>query len=119
MHGIRPSCLCVEKVSRGHVVSRTGDTLVVKGGFLVRPDRDAHFHRTVIVELGPNTTVFKIADRDQLLDKDAISIGQRIIAPGKIRNKRPVVTSNPTAAKMPKCRTGMIWLTINEPSNTG
>ena len=79
----------------GHVVSRTGDQLLVKGAFLVRPDRNARFHRTVIVEVGPNTTVFKI-DRDGLLTKDAISVGQRIIAFGEFLN-RDLQPADPTA----------------------
>ncbi len=79
----------------GHVVARTADQLLVKGAFLVRPDRDARFHRTVIVEVGPNTTVFKI-DRDNLLNKDAISVGQRMIAMGEFLN-RDVQPADPTA----------------------
>jgi len=79
----------------GHVVGRTGDDLLVKGAFLVRPDRDARFHRTVLVKVGPNTTVFKI-DRDNLLRSDAISVGQRIIAFGEFLN-RDVQPADPTA----------------------
>lgn len=82
----------------GHVIARTGDQLLVKGAFAVRPDRVARFHRTVVVEVGPNTTVFR-TDRDQLLDKDAISIGQRIIAFGEFLN-RDVQPADPTAAEI-------------------
>ncbi|MFP6828438.1 MAG: hypothetical protein VCC36_05255 [Gammaproteobacteria bacterium] len=51
----------------------------MKGALAVRRDRAARFHRTIIVEVGSNTTVFKIADRDQLLNDNAISVGQRIV----------------------------------------
>ena len=67
----------------GNVVARNGNQLVVKGAFAVRPDQVARFHRTVIVNVGPDTKVFKIADRDQLLDHNAISVGQRILAFGE------------------------------------
>lgn len=68
----------------GNVVARTGDQLTVKGAFAVRRDRAARFHRTVLVELGADTSVFKVANRDDLLDKDAISVGQRIVAFGQL-----------------------------------
>jgi hypothetical protein len=68
----------------GNVVARDGDQLTVKGAFAVRRDRPARFHRTVVVEIGANTAVFKNIDREQLLDKDAISVGQRIVAFGQI-----------------------------------
>ncbi|MFL2547497.1 MAG: hypothetical protein ACJ0SL_09120 [Candidatus Rariloculaceae bacterium] len=67
----------------GNVVARNGDQLTVRGAIAVRRDRAARFHRTIIVELGTETSVFKIADREQLLDKDAISVGQRIVAFGQ------------------------------------
>ena len=81
----------------GHIVARTGDQLLVKGAFAVRPDLDARFHRTIMVEVGPNTTVFKVPHRDQLLDKDALSVGQRILAFGEFRN-RDVQPADPNAA---------------------
>ena len=68
----------------GNVVARSGDRLTVKGALAVRRDRAARFHRTIIVEVGVDTSVFKIADREQLLDKDAISVGQRIVAFGQL-----------------------------------
>lgn len=68
----------------GSVVARSGDRLTVKGALAVRRDRPAHFQRTVLVELGPDTQVFKIADRSQALDKDAVSVGQRIVAFGDL-----------------------------------
>jgi hypothetical protein len=68
----------------GNVVARQGDVLTVKGALTVHRDRPAHFQRTVLVELGPDTTVFKIGDPEQALDKDAISVGQRIVAFGDL-----------------------------------
>lgn len=67
----------------GNVVARSGDQLTVKGAFAVRRDRVARFHRTILVNVGPETTVFKVRN-DQLLDDDAISVGQRIAAFGTI-----------------------------------
>ena len=68
----------------GNIVARSGDQLTVKGAFAVRRDREARFHRTILVNVGPDTTVFKIADRDQLLTEDALSVGQRIVAFGML-----------------------------------
>ncbi len=67
----------------GNVVARSGDQLTVKGAFAVRRDRVARFHRTIIVNVGPETSVFKISN-DALLTDDAISVGQRIAAFGTI-----------------------------------
>ncbi len=67
----------------GNVVARSGDQLTVKGAFAVRRDRVARFHRTIIVNVGPETRVFKISN-DALLNDDAISVGQRIAAFGTI-----------------------------------
>lgn len=67
----------------GNVVARSGDRLTVKGVLAVHRDRPARFRRTVLVELGPETTVFKRAS-DAVLDKDAISVGQRIVAFGAL-----------------------------------
>lgn len=67
----------------GNVVARDGDRLTVKGALAVHRDRAARFRRTVIVTLGPGTTVLKRTS-DALLDKDAISVGQRIAAFGTL-----------------------------------
>lgn len=70
----------------GNIVARKGDQLVVRGAIAVRRDRPARFHRTVIVNVGPDTGVSKIGDAVSLLDKDDLSVGQRIVAIGQFMN---------------------------------
>ena len=65
----------------GSVVARKGNQLTVKGAFAMRRDRDAAFHRTVLVDVGPDTKVLK-AGTTQTLDAGAISVGQSIVAFG-------------------------------------
>ncbi len=43
----------------GNIVARRGDQLTVKGAFAVRRDHVARLHRTVIINVGPNTKVLK------------------------------------------------------------
>ncbi len=76
----------------GNVVARSGDTLTVKGALAVHRDRPAHYRRTVLVEIGDGTRVSKVADSQAMLDKDDISVGQRIVAFGQFTN--PQVASN-------------------------
>jgi hypothetical protein len=70
----------------GNIVARDGDRLTVKGAIAVRRDRPAHFHRTVLIDVGPETGVVKIGDADTLLDKGHLSVGQRIVAIGQFVN---------------------------------
>jgi hypothetical protein len=70
----------------GNVVARDGDTLTVKGAIAVHRDRPARFRRTVVVLLGPNTGVARAGDPQAVLDKDDISVGQRIVAFGQFTN---------------------------------
>ena len=70
----------------GNIVSRSGDQLVMKGAVAIRRDRRAHFHRTVIVNLGPNTKVTKLGDTLSDYDKDDLSVGQRTIVLGSFAN---------------------------------
>jgi len=70
----------------GNVVARNGDTLTVKGAIAVHRDRPARFRRTVVVLLGQNTGVSKAGDPQAVLDKDDISVGQRIVAFGQFTN---------------------------------
>ncbi len=87
----------------GNVVARSSDQLTVKGAFAVRRDRAARFHRTILVNVGPGTMVFKIADRDQLLTEDAISVGQRIAAFGQFvaLDVEPVDAAEPVDVDAP------------------
>lgn len=67
----------------GYVVARTGDTLLVKGAYLVRPGYDARFRATLEVNVDSTTRVTKIGDT-ATLDSQAISVGQRIAAFGQL-----------------------------------
>ena len=77
----------------GNVVARSGDQLTVKGAFALRRDRAARFHRTVLVQLGPETKVLKMGVPGVVLDKQALSVGQSIVAFGTF--------TEPTAADRP------------------
>lgn len=70
----------------GNIVSRDGDRLVIKGAVAIRRDRRAHFHRTVIVDIGPGTKVTRIGDPHEPFDKDDLSVGQRVIVFGDFVN---------------------------------
>jgi len=79
----------------GNIVSRTGDRLVIKGAVAIRSDRRAHFHRTVIVDIGPDTKVTRIGDPGMAFDKDDLSVGQRVAIFGEFVNPA-VDNSDPT-----------------------
>ena len=66
----------------GNVIKREGTTLTVRGATLIPTDRRAHFHDDVIVEVGPDTKVFRDGHRQRDLGIDAISIGQRVTIRG-------------------------------------
>ena len=79
----------------GNVIKRDGNFLTVRGATIIPNDRRAHFHDDVVVEVGPNTKVFRDGDRTTDLSIDAISIGQRVT----IRGNQPIAT---TAADAPQ-----------------
>lgn len=68
----------------GNVIRRDGNFLTVRGATIVPSDRRAHFHDDVVVEIGPDTKVFKDGDRVTDLGIDAISIGQRVTIRGNL-----------------------------------
>jgi hypothetical protein len=68
----------------GNVVSRNGDELTVKGAFTVSRAHDLRLHRTVVINVGPDTKVLKAGDPDAVLATGAISVGQRIVAFGEL-----------------------------------
>jgi hypothetical protein len=70
----------------GNIVARNGDQLVIKGAVAIRRDRRAHFHRTVIVEIGPDTQVTRLGDPATDYDKDDLSVGQRTMVFGQFAN---------------------------------
>ncbi|HNP65554.1 MAG TPA: hypothetical protein PKH39_16595 [Woeseiaceae bacterium] len=67
---------------RGNVIARDGNFLTVRGATVISSDRRAHFHDDVVVEVGPETRVFKDGYRFSDLDVDAISVGQRVTIRG-------------------------------------
>jgi hypothetical protein len=69
---------------RGNVIARNGNFLTVRGATIIASDRRAHFHDDVVVEVGPDTRVFKDGDRVSDLSIDAISVGQRVTVRGSI-----------------------------------
>jgi len=76
----------------GNVIARDGDILTVRGATIIPHDRRAHFHDDVLVQVGPETRVFR--DGDRLADPgiEAISIGQRVTIRGSGPDAMPAAT---------------------------
>ena len=66
----------------GNVIKREGNFLTIRGATIIPSDRRAHFHDDVVVEVGPDTKVFRDGDRQSDFSIDAISIGQRVTVRG-------------------------------------
>jgi hypothetical protein len=66
----------------GNVIARDGNLLTVRGATIIPSDRAAHFHDDVVVEVGPDTIVFRDGHRRRDLGIEAISIGQRVTIRG-------------------------------------
>jgi hypothetical protein len=72
-------------VLTGNVVARSGDQLTVRGAHLQRQNGAIAFHDLVTVLVGPNTRVTQQAVANPgTLDKDDLSVGQRIMAFGAL-----------------------------------
>ena len=69
---------------KGHVIARSGNTLTVRGATLMLSDREAFFNDDVTVEIGPETAIFKVGHRDELLDLSAVSVGQKVLIRGQL-----------------------------------
>lgn len=80
----------------GNVIKRDGNFLTIRGATIVPTDRRAHFHDDVVVEVGPDTKVYKDGDRVSDLSIDAISIGQRVT----IRGNQPTPTTDALAPQI-------------------
>ena len=80
----------------GNVIARNGNFLTIRGATIIPSDRRAHFHDDVVVEVGPNTKVFKDGHRDEALDIRALSIGQRVT----VRGNQPNVTTDANAPQI-------------------
>jgi Domain of unknown function (DUF4382) len=76
-------------VVEGNVVSRRDDTLTVRGATLIRTDGTVLFHDLVTVQVGPDTAVSRQFSTDTL-DKDDISVGQRVAFAGQLSDTDPM-----------------------------
>lgn len=80
----------------GNVIKRDGNFLTVRGATIIPSDRRAHFHDDVVVEVGPETKVFRDGHRLSDLGIDAISVGQRVT----IRGTQPIPTTDANAPQI-------------------
>ena len=85
----------------GNVIARDGNFLTIRGATIIpaddRPaDSRPHFHDDVVVEVGPDTKVFRDWHRFRDLGIDAISIGQRVT----IRGNQPTPTTDAAAPQV-------------------
>ena len=84
----------------GNIIKREGNFLTIRGATIIprdaATDRRAHFHDDVVVEVGPNTKVFKDGHRDSDLSIRALSIGQRVT----IRGNQPTPTTDALAPQI-------------------
>jgi hypothetical protein len=90
---------------RGSVIARNGNLLTIRGATIIpsdarlsaRPnDRPFHFHDDVVVEIGPETKVFKDGHPLSDLSIDAISVGQRVT----IRGSQPSPSTDALAPQI-------------------
>ena len=77
-------------VVRGIVTAREGDTLTVNGARLHFADGRHDYRRAFTVVLDDDTTVTAVSV-DRQLGKDAVSVGQRIVALGEYADDRTLV----------------------------
>lgn len=73
----------------GNVIARNMDQLTLRGVTLVRKDGSVIFHDDVSVQLGDNTRVIRQATPAFGLNKDNISVGQRVSILGELTNNQP------------------------------
>lgn len=73
----------------GNVIARNNNLLTVRSATIVPSDGRAHFHDDVIVEIGPDTKVFRDWHRGGDLGIGAISIGQRVSVRGVLTEADP------------------------------
>lgn len=84
----------------GNIIRRDGNFLTIRGATIIprdsATDRRIHFHDDVVVEVGPDTKVFKDGDRGADLDIGALSIGQRVT----VRGNQPLATTDASAPQI-------------------
>ena len=84
----------------GNIIKREGNFLTIRGATIIpraaSVDRRIHFHDDVVVEVGPDTKVFKDGYRQSDLTIAALSIGQRVT----IRGNQPLPTTDALAPQI-------------------
>lgn len=85
----------------GNIISRDGNLLTVRGATIIPRDtamnRPVHFHDDVVVQVGPDTKVFRDGHRrSTVLTIDDLSIGQRVT----IRGNQPVPSTDASAPQV-------------------
>jgi len=84
----------------GNIIKRDGNFLTIRGATIIphadAVDRRVHFHDDVVVEVGPDTKVFRDGHRASDLTIDALSIGQRVT----IRGNQPTPTTDSLAPQI-------------------
>ena len=84
----------------GNIIKRDGNFLTIRGATIIprdaATDRRVHFHDDVVVQVGPDTKVFKDGHRASDLSIDALSIGQRVT----IRGNQPTPTTDALAPQI-------------------
>jgi hypothetical protein len=84
----------------GNIIRRDGNFLTIRGATIIphadAVDRRVHFHDDVVVEVGPNTKVFRDGHRASDLTIRALSIGQRVT----IRGTQPTPTTDALAPQI-------------------
>ena len=80
----------------GNIIKRDGNFLTVRGATIIPMNLRAHFHDDVVVEIGPETRVFRDGHRQGDLSIDAISVGQRVT----IRGTQPTPTTDANAPQI-------------------
>ncbi|MDJ0813503.1 MAG: hypothetical protein QNJ23_07230 [Woeseiaceae bacterium] len=85
----------------GNIIKRDGNFLTVRGATIIprdaATDRRVHFHDDVVVEVGPDTKVFRDGHRRlTVLSIDDLSIGQRVT----IRGNQPVASTDASAPQI-------------------
>jgi hypothetical protein len=83
-------------VVRGHVTSRSGNTMTLIGATVDRPDGTITFNANVSVDLNPATTHVNRQFTADILNTDAVSVGQRITAIGTLGGSAGTFVLNPT-----------------------
>lgn len=73
-------------VVTGNVISRVGNSLIIKGAYLFREDDTVIFNDSVTVLIGENTQVLRQLSKENYVIGD-ISVGQRIRAFGTLADK--------------------------------